>query len=297
MNVQDRRFRFESYSESGLDERLTTGYFGTTAESITDDEAWIIALRKAEETLVEKFPTAGIGLYYGMDEGKKYAARVEDEFQVAEVLAFLMTYRNANEPSAAIMLDLPAPVPVSRLVFGQQKAAIDHDALFWCIVRAKALGLSLFGNQTLALHFGLTDLLTSFPWIEVHRGCKLGCHEFWRKVYSGEGFGKAETSDGEVAQEAASRFDVLPTSIEFLENFYASPRIPEHRLLKIEVSKAFFDALLIDRVASILKDFQTGWAVRFAVYEQLLGGSTYMGSVICDRNGVLFIEVKEPSQV
>jgi hypothetical protein len=284
----------EVYSEHGLDQRLKEGYFNATASPSPDFVSyWVKVLRRLEELFSQNFPHAGVDLSYGLDEGKTFAVGIEDESKAAEVLKFLIDYRNQNEPDAAIIAEiLHVPVPVARLVIGKSMIAIERDALSWYAGRLNALKLT-FPPVLAVSHLPGANLKEIFFWLIDEKCIGLSTTEFWTRIYAGTGFPVIGDEDHETASAIAlalTEYGLDAREIDW-NDWYVSPRLLRHGLLKIEVSQHAFDALMLRGVMEILGKFRPDWAVRFMIFEDVLRPDSYLGGVISEAGGGLFVEI------
>jgi hypothetical protein len=289
------RWNFEVYAERGLDNRMVSGYFNAAAESLEESgDSWWELRCRLEAKLLQEFPTAGIYVGDGSDEGKVFYISAEDELQAAKVVECALSFRDAHEPETSVMLGyvLHAPVPVARLVFGAEKAGLDQDALGWFLQRSAALKCFWGVPQTLSDYFASANALTACPWADNFEHTTLSPAEFWSKVYSGRGLEAIKEEDHQFAYEITGALGVLMMQSEHLvrDNFFTSARLKKHRLLKIEVDREVFNEALFREVVRIVRGFGPDWAVRFAVFEDLCQENSYLGSIISDGTGILTIE-------
>ena len=249
---------------------------------------------RLEQLLLGKFPSAGVYLFEPGDQGKVFGVEVEDDSQVGQVVEFLIAFRDANEPEAAVGIGdlLHAPVPVARLTFGKEHLAIEQDPLAWYINRARVMNLPFGGLETLSRYFSSSDLFGPCGWLKAHKPAVLSPPEFWSKVYSGEGFERAEEKDHRNASDLARLIDEYSFNSEAcdMDVFNASSRISKSLLVKIECSRRVFNSELFSDISRIVRRFNPKWAVRFSVFEDLLSANSYLGGVITSPGGLVFVE-------
>jgi len=211
-----------------------------------------------------------------------------------------LDYLDANHPTACVELAGPLAyrIGTGRLVLTLNGIWLDQDLIFWFSEKSNLAGFALPGFNELRGNNERIDIESALPWLKSQKGKRVKSQEFWRMVYSNHGLslvGKtgAEESEryslgGEIVSHLSQRYWVLDEN-ESCE-VYISGSLGSHRVVKVECSRQVCDQNFVESVFRVVARIDGTWAVRFAVYEDLIADNAYLGGIIMTPQGEFMLE-------
>lgn len=142
------------------------------------------------------------------------------------------------------------------------------------------------------------DVQQALPWVGELQGTRLEPMRFWEVVYSNRDLplvGRTDREEtkgyrlgNEIVSHLSTRYWILDENRS--SEVYISGSLGKCRIIKVECARSVCDRNFVENVFRIVTGIDGTWAVRFAVFEDLITDNSYLGGIIVDQNGKFLIE-------
>lgn len=297
-----RKLRYLSLSEFGINHGSEEGRFNTQKNDSELDfnDYWWKEICRFEEFLIKEFPDQQVFVSDHVPCCKSFCISPKENPPLDRLCEVSLVFLEQNHPDASVVVTYPlrSPMPAARIVMTLHCAWVDQDIVVWLLQESRAFGLHLPGLDELRAEVENVDTKQALPWTKDLAGTRLQSPEFWDVVYSNRDvprIGKTEAEETEgysLASEIVSRLSRRYWVLDENEScdVYTSHSLGKHRIIKVECARSVCDRNFVESVFRIVTGIDGTWAVRFAVYEDLIMDNSYLGGIIVGRDGRFLVE-------
>ena len=297
-----RSFSCSSVSEFGADYGLQRGRFNSLATTADDAflKYWWKEIGRFEKYLLSLFPEDSIFVSDHVPLYKSFTIEPSSLIPLKRLCEAALAYLQKEHSDASIIISHPfdSVMPTGSLILTLESTWIEQDVCVWVLERAGNAFTELLSLGNLRARSESISLRKSLEWCGTITARDLPPQTFWQLVYSGNEFanvgrtGKQEAKDYEIGSHIVSalsdRFWILEA--DGTSDVYISWSLPKDRLIKVECARHICDATFVQEVIQLVREFDTDWAIRFAIFEDLIAYDSYIGGMIVKNDDEILLE-------
>jgi hypothetical protein len=293
---------WSSVSEFGVDYGFSHGRFNRLADEEEGDfnDYWWKEMCRFEEAMVKVFPDHKDCFGSGdTPYRREFVVWPEKDLPMTKLFESCLRYLSSLQPEASVCIASPLEFDLGcgRVALNTRQVWIDQDLVFWMLNTATS-GLPNPTREKLFRNSHLVGLCNLHPWLNQLAPVSLDPTSFWKMVYGNQGQltmesfiggeAKAYRKHSEIVSKLCDKYGILDEK-ESCEVFL-SHSSAGHRVVKVECTLKAFTPDLFEGALKIMRRVDESWALRFAVFENLIEEDCYCGGVMVLPSGEILAE-------